>query len=236
VAARLSDNPKGDPTYEDKLRLLPRVERERLLGGNWNIRPAAGLYFRRHMFDVLERRPYDDQVLRRIRAWDKAATEPSTNNPDPDWTVGVLLAELRSGGWVIEHVERLRGAPAKVEAAIRGTAQSDGIATEVVCWQDPGQAGVVDIDRMRHVLQGFQFSAIRASKDKITYAGVWQSQAEGRRISIVRGPWLESVLSTLESFPDGKHDDDVDAISLAFQAIFGSATIDTLLSAYDVAL
>lgn len=236
VAARLSDNPKGDPTYEDKLRLLPRVERERLLGGNWNVRPAAGMYFKRHMFEILDRRPYPDQVVRRVRAWDKAATAPSPTNPDPDWTVGVLVSELQSGGWVIEHVERLRGAPAEVERVIRGTAQSDGIETEVYAWQDPGQAGVVDVDRMRHVLQGFQFSAIRASKDKITYAGVWQSQAEGRRISIVRGPWLESLLSTLESFPEGKHDDDVDACSLAFQAYFGSAMVDTLLAAYDTRL
>jgi len=40
---------------------LPTLERERLLGGNWKIRPAAGLYF-----VAFVRRPsYRDHRLRR---------------------------------------------------------------------------------------------------------------------------------------------------------------------------
>lgn len=231
IAATLRDNPKGDPTYADRLDSLPSVERARLRDGNWDIRPAAGMYFRRPMFDVLEQRPIASAVKRRIRAWDKAAT-PANGSNDPDWTVGVLLAELHGGGYVVEHVERLRGAPAAVDAAMRTLAEQDGVGVEVLAWQDPGQAGVVDVEHMRTLLKGFRFRALRASQDKITYAGVWQSQAEGRRISIMRGPWLEPLLATLEAFPDGKHDDDVDALSLAFQAMFGGLTMEAQVAAY----
>lgn len=232
IAASLADNPKGDPTYRDKLEALPRVDRERLLGGNWNIRPAAGLYFKRSMFDVLELPLRESDVRRRIRAWDKAATRPSTSNPDPDWTRGVRIAELVRGGYVIEHVEGLRGSPGEVEATMRTIAEQDGPMCEVALWQDPGQAGVADVDRMREVLKGFRVSVVRASQNKLAYAGIWQSQAEGRRISIVRGPWVESLLAELESFPDGKHDDQVDGCSLAFQLFFGGASMEDQVAAY----
>ena len=48
--ASLGDNKaltKADPGYRANLMALPRVERERLLNGNWKIRAAAGLLFRR---------------------------------------------------------------------------------------------------------------------------------------------------------------------------------------------
>lgn len=234
VPARLADNPvliAKDPGYSERLDSLPKVERDRLKGGDWNSRIVAGSYFRRPMFDVIEHRPLDRDVKRRFRAWDKAATAANGSN-DPDWTVGVLVAELHAGGYVVEHVERLRGAPAAVDATMLATAKLDGAGVEILAWQDPGQAGVVDVEHMRTLLKGFRFRAVRSSRDKITYAGFWQTQAEGRRIQIVRGPWNEPYLSCLESFPDGKHDDDVDATSLAFQGIFGGIGMADQLSAY----
>jgi predicted phage terminase large subunit-like protein len=57
VAAKLEDNPallKADPGYMANLMALPRVERERLLRGNWLISNAEGEwpadYFGRHLY------------------------------------------------------------------------------------------------------------------------------------------------------------------------------------------
>jgi len=61
------------------------LERERLLAGNWKIRPAAGLYFKREWCAVVDQVPADLEV---VRYWDLAATEKTELN-DPDWTVGV---------------------------------------------------------------------------------------------------------------------------------------------------
>jgi hypothetical protein len=50
IPSKLSDNKallKVDPDYKANLEALSFVERERLLHGNWKIRPAAGLYFNR---------------------------------------------------------------------------------------------------------------------------------------------------------------------------------------------
>jgi phage terminase large subunit-like protein len=51
----------------------------------------SGSVFSRQWFPITEK-PLDGPNVKRIRAWDLAATEPSDGNPDPDWTVGALLA------------------------------------------------------------------------------------------------------------------------------------------------
>jgi len=50
IPAKVTDNPallQVNPEYLTWLLSLPLLERERLLGGNWKIRLAAGLYFKR---------------------------------------------------------------------------------------------------------------------------------------------------------------------------------------------
>jgi len=86
----LSTRPPAEqvnPEYLAWLLSLPRLERERLLNGNWKIRPAAGLYFKREWCAVADEVPADLDV---VRYWDLAATEKTEFN-DPDWTVGIKL-------------------------------------------------------------------------------------------------------------------------------------------------
>ena len=107
IPARVFDNPallRVNPDYLACLLSLPLLERERLLCGNWKIRPAAGLYFKRGWCTVVDEIPPDlDHV---VRYWDLAATEKTEFN-DPDWTVGIKLGRDRSGGyWVLDMVRR----------------------------------------------------------------------------------------------------------------------------------
>jgi hypothetical protein len=43
---------------------LPLLERERLLGGNWKIRPSSGLFFKREWCEVLDAVPAELDVVR----------------------------------------------------------------------------------------------------------------------------------------------------------------------------
>ena len=89
---------------------LPTLERERLLGGNWKIRPAAGLFFKREWCAVVDQAPADLDI---VRYWDLAATEKTEFN-DPDWTVGVKLGRDRSGGYWLLDMVRARANPGDV--------------------------------------------------------------------------------------------------------------------------
>jgi hypothetical protein len=90
IPAKVFDNPallRVNPDYVSWLQSLPQLECERLLAGNWKIRPAAGLYFKREWCAIIDAAPTELDV---VRYWDLAATEKTPLN-DPDWTVGLKL-------------------------------------------------------------------------------------------------------------------------------------------------
>jgi len=215
VPARLEDNPAllaADPSYRANLLALPTVERERLLSGNWRIRPAAGLYFRRGWCEVVEAPP---APLKLVRYWDLAATAKTESN-DPDWTVGVKLGRDDNGTYWVLHVERLRGNPGEVEQLLRNTASADGKAVRIGIPQDPGQAGKAQAAYLVRRLDGFAVTAKSESGDKVTRFGPFSAQARAGNIKLVRGAWNEDFLTALEGFPEAAHDDDADAASGAF--------------------
>ena len=222
IGSRLEDNPAlmdADPGYSARLDALHFVERERLRHGNWNVRPAAGLMFRRHWFPVFDEVP--GSVAAAVRAWDKAATRPHTGNADPDWTRGVRMVRLSGGPvkYLVTDVASIRDGPGEVDRLIRNTASADGRGTVVSQWQDPGQAGLVDIRHARSNIDGYTLVAERQVSNKVTYAGPLSSACEGGLVGIVRGAWNEAFFSELESFPEGRHDDIVDAASLAYRRL-----------------
>jgi hypothetical protein len=57
IPATVFDNPAllwVNPEYLAWLLSLPTLERERLLGGNWKIRPTAGQFFKREWGTVVD--------------------------------------------------------------------------------------------------------------------------------------------------------------------------------------
>ena len=216
-----------NPEYLSNLMALQMVERLRLLQGNWKVRPAAGNYFRREWFEVIDRDSLP-VVRQKQRSWDRASTKPSAENEDPDWTVGLKMSRCsHSGLMFIEDVVRLRESPGRVEKAIYNTATRDGQETVVIIEQDPGQAGEVEVQYyIKKVLFGYIVKLIRPTTDKITRARLASSQAEAGNIKIVRGAWNEDLFNELENFPDGAHDDQVDALSANVNAFVEGGTID----------
>lgn len=221
ILARLIDNPiltSKDPGYIAKLMAMPKVERERLLGqgrgGDWKIRPAAGLYYQRGFFQMIERAPIT--ARKRVRGWDFAASMPTPQNPDPDWTRGVKMSLDLHGRYVIEDVASLRGGPAANAALRKSVAAQDGPMTIQAIWQDPGQAGKDQVATIKSELAGFVVRSMVARENKIAYAGPLSTQAENGNVYMVRAPWNDAFLAEMEGFPGGPHDDIPDAAARAF--------------------
>ncbi len=218
INASLTDNAilmKQDPGYAANLEALPLVERERLKHGNWRIRPQAGLYFKRPYFAVAQAAPTN---IRRIRYWDLAATEKTDTN-DPDATVGLKLAIDENGTFYIEDVLHIHASPLKVEQAILNVAQYDGIECLIGLEQDPGQAGKMEVSYYTRKLAGFTVMTERPMTNKITRASPVAAQAEAGNIKLLPGNWHDTFLNELERFPEGRHDDCVDALSGAFHLL-----------------
>jgi predicted phage terminase large subunit-like protein len=215
IAASIYDNKillDKDPGYLSNLKALPHVDRERLLGGNWKIRPAAGLIFKRQMFEIVDAAPAD---VTRIRTWDLAGTEKNATN-DPDWTVGLKMSRSYNSTFFIEHVVRMQSTPGTVKKAVQNTAEQDGFNCSIGLLQDPGQAGKAQLDDYIKMLSGYSIKTSSISLNKVAMASPLSSQADAGNIKIIRAPWNEEFLNELENFPDAKHDDQVDAASWAF--------------------
>ena len=220
IPAKLSDNRKlmaADPGYLGNLQALSLVDRARFLDGNWLIRPQGGTMFRRDWFRAVEMLPQGTYT--RLRYWDRAGSEAKAGK-DPDWTVGLLLACDERKQLYIEDVVRMRGTPSAVENTIRNTAERDGQDVAIYLEQDPGQAGIADVDHLIRTLFSYTVRAVRVSVDKITRAKPASALAEQGFITIVRAGWNNSLLDELESFPDAtRHDDQVDTLSGAVNAL-----------------
>ena len=193
------------------------MERERLLHGNWKIRPAAGLYFRRGWVEVVEAAPAG---LRVVRGWDLAATEQRPGT-DPDWTCGTKIGVTQAGRYyVLDHVYD-RMAPHGVRQLMRNTATQDGHAVQQEIPQDPAQAGKDQRYNLSTLLDGFNVRFRPVSGDKITRFSPFSAQCEAGNVAVVRGPWNERWFRELENFPPGSHghDDDADSTATAYHGL-----------------
>jgi predicted phage terminase large subunit-like protein len=220
VPSRLADNPFIDRDgYLASLDVLPHAERERLLNGDWNI-PDDGELFQRDWFEQIDRHQLPP-LNRSVRFWDLAATEPTASSPDPDYTVGLRLdLDERTGDSYVTDVVRVRKAPGAIEQLVASTAHLDGKSVRISIEQEPGAAGLAVIDRYkRHVLRGFSVRGERATGAKEVRASVAAAAAENGLIKIIRGRNTNELIDELCAFPHGAHDDCVDALAGAHQAL-----------------
>ncbi len=223
VPAKLTDNVElitADPSYMASLLALPTVERERLLGGNWKIRPAAGLLFQRGWCEVVDSAPAN---LERVRGWDIAATKKTESN-DPDWTTGTDIGKTPDGRYfVMDHVFA-QESPSGVETLIKNTASRDGYGVKVSIPQDPAAAGKAQALNFTKLLAGYNIRTSLESGDKVTRFSPFSAQAEAGNVYVVRGSWNERWFNTLEGFPEASTDDDVDSTSRAFNELLNGST------------
>jgi predicted phage terminase large subunit-like protein len=234
IPSKLTDNKalmKADPGYMANLMALPWVERERLLGGNWKVRPAAGLYFKRQWVTMLDAPPTD--IVADWRGWDWAAT-PKTETNDPDWTTGTRIARRANGRFVVLHHVYDRLSPDGVERLVKNTASQDGKRVTISIAQDPGQSGKGQVSQYAKALAGYtvRFSpesrAAQSSADtpskmsaKVVRFGPFSAQCEAGNVDVVAGSWNDRWFSALEAFPEAAHDDDADSTARAFQGVAG---------------
>jgi len=223
IMSQLKDNQellKVNPQYEANLMALSLVERERLLNGNWKIRAASGLYFKRtQLGEILERVPED--VIQWVRCWDLAATE-KTDKGDPAYTAGVLIGKRKNGRYIVADVINRQMSASDVRQTIKLTAQADRAAYKRVrirLPKDPGQAGKEQAESYIKFLSGFDVTTVAETGSKEARAEPMAAQWQAGNFDLLYGPWNEEYLLQLENFPDSTFKDMVDASANGFAEI-----------------
>lgn len=236
IASSVYDNKillENDPSYLANLHGLSLVERERLLNGNWKIRPAAGLYFKAEQTRIVKTVP--EELVAVVRAWDLAATEINLMNKNPDRTAGVLMGRLKNGQYIVLDVKRVAANAATVRNIVKSTAATDKSeydCRKILIPQDPGQAGKEQAQSYLRELAGYSVRSRPVTGDKVTRAEPFAAQWQQGNVLLLEGSWNDIFLDELEGFPDALHDDQVDAASDAFSAVAYARTSSISRSAF----
>jgi len=229
IPALVTDNPallKKDPGYVATLQLLPRVERERLLGGNWKVRPSDSTMFPRLDVGIIDQIPPD--IVSWARGWDLAATKPSEANPDPDATATVMVGRRKNGRYVVVPGDWIREDANQVRKLMVSTLKMDKLlrphVTSIIPIE-PGGAGKAQYLSHAVLLAGFRFEGIKETGPKDVRAEPFSAMWTAGMVDVVRNKWTDRYLSEMEAFPSPRaHDDYVDASSKAFDKVTNSVS------------
>lgn len=239
---RMIATPLGwnDPRTKEGELLSPNLftpamvaELERSLGpygaaGQLEQRPApkAGGFFQLKWFTIVEKAP---QCEAYVRAWDKAGTEGGG-----DWTVGELWGRKGDELYLIDVVRGQWGSGRRDDAIDLIASQDfSEYGSKVKTWfeQEPGSGGKqsAEVSKSRLSRAGYRVDYEVVTGTKEARADQLSSAASLGRVKIVKAAWNKVFLDELIVFPNGKHDDQVDAASMAFNKL--SATGRRLLVA-----
>ena len=206
----------GEALWPDKydaaaLEQIRRTVGEREWAALYQQRPAPleGALFKPDQLQVIEAEPASVDW---VRAWDFGATR------DGDPTVGAKLG-LRDGRPIIADIVRLQGPPEQVERTLLATASRDGRGVRIDLPQDPGQAGKAQVQMFTRMLAGYRIQSSPESGDKVLRAEPFAAQVNVGNVSMVRAGWNQALIDEMRMFPNGSHDDQIDALSRAYAAV-----------------
>jgi len=176
-----------------------------------------GAMFKRGWFPRIsaEQLPKNGEAL---RFWDLAATE-ARHGADPDYTAGAKL--IKAGDkYYIADITRFRKTPHGVREKVVDAARADGYDCAIRMEEEGGSSGksITYIYRTE-VLPDYDFKGIRSQGSKVVRATNFSQAAESGRVYVVDAAWNKDFFDELEQFPLGSHDDQVDAVSGAFNQL-----------------
>lgn len=232
INATVKDNPvvlENNPEYVGWLESLGRVERARLLFGNWNVSSEATGYWKKEWCEIVDKPPLD--AIKVARAWDISGSLPSELMPNPDWTAGVRISKDRYGTYYIEDVVRFRARHGEVFERMVEAAKRDGEDTLIVVPADPGASGKQYASTLIRDLaeRGFYAKSKPTSKSKVQRFAPFCAACESGNVKIVAGEWNDTFIDELEAFDGSRRvkDDQVDASADAFAMLASGITIPT---------
>ncbi len=211
--------PEGEPLSPERFSREALAQIEQDVGSQvWSAEyqgrpsPLEGNMFKREAVgELLKAAPA--AMTRWIRYWDKAGTENGG-----DWTAGVLFG--RCGNlYIVLDVVRGQWSAATRKQVMHQTAQMDAAqypGMEVWVEQEPGSSGKESAENTIADLAGFAVHAETSTGSKVIRANPLSAQWEVGNVKLLEGAWNKVYLDEMSAFPNGVHDDMVDASAGAF--------------------
>lgn len=199
-------------------------------------RPREGGMFKWAWWDIIDETP---AVGRLVRYWDLAGTEPKGGKHDPDYTSGALECRMSDNRTAIVDVTRFRKSIAQRDAELEQICRDDlqNYRGRQIEWWIETEAGIAGEDRTKELVRRLQARGMTVHTEhptgsKILRAEPLASAAEAKNVVLVRNDdWNDQFRAQAADFPNGTHDDDIDAASGAYSKLsepeggeYGSST------------
>ncbi len=169
--------------------------------------PVEGGLFKRKWFKTIDKAP--PQLM-----WKRAYDLAVSTKTSADYTASFRCAYDKSGNLYIADGFRKRMEYPEQRKYILERMREENFTEHGIESALHGQAFVQEL-RREPELRRNAFRAIQVSSDKFTRALSWANLAEEGKVFLVRGAWNDAFIEEACSFPNAKHDDQIDAVSLA---------------------
>lgn len=176
--------------------------------------PPGGGCFKREHFQIVPSCPANATCA--VRYWDKAATAGGG-----DYSVGVLMTESQ-GIFYVDDVIRGQWSASDRERIILQTAQMDARRFPVLMIRgerEGGSGGKESGELTVQRLAGYDVAFEPVTGKKFDRAQPFAAQCQAGNVRLVQGAWNQAYIDELCLFPYGKHDDQVDGSSGAFNKL-----------------
>jgi len=165
----------------------------------------AGALFQRHWFNVVD---YAPDGLDWVRYWDLAVSTKSS----ADYTASAAVALSDNGTLYIRDVIRGRWEWPDQRRIIVNAMRAEADVRHGIEEALHGIAAIQELQRDSSVAHVY-LQGVRVDRDKLSRALPWAARAERGKVALVRGEWINAFLDEMTQFPNGAHDDQVDAVS-----------------------
>lgn len=226
IEASVYDNKillENDPTYLSKLKNLSYIDQMQLFFRNWKVKAVKGTIFLEENFNYENIEPIWGDIVSVVRYWDRAGGKKNPKNGKSDFTAGVLMARTKKNQiWILDVIHG-KFPSGKLVDLIKSTAKKDlekyNSKYFVGLNQDPASAGIHEIHFLIKELFGFAVKTYKETGDKIIRSNPFAVQFQNNNVFILKRDWNKKYKEELTSFPEGIHDDMVDASAMGFNAL-----------------
>ena len=191
---------------------------------------------------VIEQEEVPWDSLEVVRGWDLALTEKQTS----DWSAGALIGTIHPDPELVKQ-HKQEGLPpplpdlyildmfqeklnwTKLKSRINAISLADvdkhgvrRIGMEAVAGFD------VALRETREMLMGIvtvekrnpKNSGKKNQSSKLMRAQPWVNLVEAGKVRMLRGRWNKALFAEMLTFPEGAHDDQIDAITVGYESLF----------------
>lgn len=174
--------------------------------------PAEGGQFKREWFTKIV-----DAAPRGLR-WKRGYDLAISTKTSADYTASFRCAYDRRGNLYIADGYRARIEYPEQRRYIVACMNDEGDTEHGIESAAHGKAVVQEL-RSDENVRRFAFREVKVAGDKLTRALTWLNLAEEGKVFLVRGPWIDEFVDEIARFPTGRHDDQIDAVSVAVQML-----------------